>query len=607
MRINRSEPAAVAAPTTPGRALPAALGLGTLLVYVLLAGPTFYWLDSSELVAAAQGLGIAHPPGHPLASLLAKLVTLIPVGTLAFRVSLCCALQAAATTALLARLCQLVADEALPPAEGDKAAARRRRIVQLASAAAALTAGLSYALAFQAVRAEVYALNAMLLVAGVLQLVHWHRDGDRRRLAAAGLVAGLALCNHHLLVALAMPAVAVFLFAWRKREADSRRAAVAFVLALLVGLATLAYLPLRAAQNPRVGWGTPTTMARFGWVVSARLFMRTPGRVAKNQPLAERAAGVGFALMGALGPAGALLGLAGLYLLWRRQGTRQLAALFSLLVLGNVTSPLLVGFDPFNPDAYGYLAVGVVFLAVPLAVLVAIVADALASWRPAAAVVSCALALVVPARQLWAALPRADLRAHWAAEETARATLDQPPGALLLTSFFETIFNVWALRESADARPDLAVVHRNFRQQPGYVERESQRQPELARQLARWRDRDVTPSDLRTLAARRAVRFEYDLNVGDALARALNPDGLLLQPDLSDGTTAHTRAIMRWRDAIGPVDDNETRRAVVWTHYLWAHYACRRQLSGLAHKHIAAAREIVPGDRQLAKLAASCR
>ena len=43
--------------------------LVTFVVYVSGLAPDLYWLDSSELAAAAWGLGIAHPPGHPLPSL----------------------------------------------------------------------------------------------------------------------------------------------------------------------------------------------------------------------------------------------------------------------------------------------------------------------------------------------------------------------------------------------------------------------------------------------------------------------------------------------------------------------------------------------------------
>ena len=55
-------------------------------VYVLTAAPAPYLLDSAELAAASFGLGVAHPPGEPVALLWGKLFTLLPLGSVAFKV-----------------------------------------------------------------------------------------------------------------------------------------------------------------------------------------------------------------------------------------------------------------------------------------------------------------------------------------------------------------------------------------------------------------------------------------------------------------------------------------------------------------------------------------
>ena len=205
----------------PGKLAAFLVGLVTLLAYLWSAGPTFYWLDSSELTAAAWGLGVAHPPGHPLASLLGRLCCLLPVGSISFRVSLACALQAAGAAALLTLL-------------------TRRLLTRLAllgerqhSVCAAL-AGLSLGW-FQAVRAEVYALNLLLLVAVVHELLAWEQERDRRRLLAAALLSGLALCNHHLLALLLLPVALLFVLL-RRPGPGARRLAALVVAAGLLGL-----------------------------------------------------------------------------------------------------------------------------------------------------------------------------------------------------------------------------------------------------------------------------------------------------------------------------------------------------------------------------------
>ena len=50
-----------------------------LLIYALSAAGHGYWLDSPEFTAAAIGLDIPHPPGHPLFALWSKPFTWLPL------------------------------------------------------------------------------------------------------------------------------------------------------------------------------------------------------------------------------------------------------------------------------------------------------------------------------------------------------------------------------------------------------------------------------------------------------------------------------------------------------------------------------------------------
>ena len=53
---------------------------GVILVYLLTVIPTAIDQDSGELVTAAHVLGIAHPTGYPLWTLLGRGFDLLPVG-----------------------------------------------------------------------------------------------------------------------------------------------------------------------------------------------------------------------------------------------------------------------------------------------------------------------------------------------------------------------------------------------------------------------------------------------------------------------------------------------------------------------------------------------
>ncbi|XP_062824711.1 protein O-mannosyl-transferase TMEM260 isoform X8 [Anolis carolinensis] len=79
-----------------------AVGAAVAAVYVGTLPPSVPGGDSGELITAAYELGVAHPPGYPLFTLLAKsAIALLPFGSVAYRVNLLCALLGAAAASFL--------------------------------------------------------------------------------------------------------------------------------------------------------------------------------------------------------------------------------------------------------------------------------------------------------------------------------------------------------------------------------------------------------------------------------------------------------------------------------------------------------------------------
>src|SRR5215471_12891795 len=78
-----------------------AVFLVALVTYSWTLAPTVTPTDSGELILAAYGLGVAHPPGVPLWVMLAHLASLLPVGNVAVRINFSSALFAALACAML--------------------------------------------------------------------------------------------------------------------------------------------------------------------------------------------------------------------------------------------------------------------------------------------------------------------------------------------------------------------------------------------------------------------------------------------------------------------------------------------------------------------------
>src|SRR4029079_19807489 len=66
----------------------AAVAAVALALYSATLAPGVGAGDSGELLLAAQTLGVPHPPGYPLWTLLARIAVLIPWGDVAARVNM---------------------------------------------------------------------------------------------------------------------------------------------------------------------------------------------------------------------------------------------------------------------------------------------------------------------------------------------------------------------------------------------------------------------------------------------------------------------------------------------------------------------------------------
>src|SRR6266849_6707425 len=101
------EPPASLSAIKPPYLMAACVSLGALILYVLTLAPTTQFWDTSEYIAAANTLGIPHPPGNPLFVLMAHVFGLLPLArAYAERINL----FAAATSAISAGCWFLVAE-----------------------------------------------------------------------------------------------------------------------------------------------------------------------------------------------------------------------------------------------------------------------------------------------------------------------------------------------------------------------------------------------------------------------------------------------------------------------------------------------------------------
>jgi len=232
----------------------AALAGIVFAVYAAGACPTIYVGDSGDLVTAVHVLGIPHPTGYPLYVLLGKLWSvLIPVGTVAWRMSLFSAVCAAAACGALYRLCRSLA---LHP---------------VAAAFSALVLAFSPSFWSEANVQRVYGLGALFVVLATTAAWRWQVRRDGKSLAWASFLCGLGAANHAFMAVYALALGGLVLTA-EPAILRSPRRVMAAGGAFCAGLLPYLYLPLRARAHPPLAWGDPQTLGGFFRVVSRREF-----------------------------------------------------------------------------------------------------------------------------------------------------------------------------------------------------------------------------------------------------------------------------------------------------------------------------------------------
>ena len=235
-----------------------------------------YSQDSGDLITAAHILGIPHPTGYPLFTMVGHLFTLMDFALISdafiywddspFKLNLFVILTSLANLYLLWSIhCLLQSRLGMRMAWTIPAS--------VASAVSALALGTSYLYWSQTVIPEVYILNLFFIDLTLLIAIRMMKpDSPRTRPAlwfALFLAAGSGLF-HHLSFGMFIPGFALLLAYCVPRP--SRKEIAWSVAGFVISALPLLYLPLRSAQDPPLDTHNPETLANFWHLISAAAY-----------------------------------------------------------------------------------------------------------------------------------------------------------------------------------------------------------------------------------------------------------------------------------------------------------------------------------------------
>jgi thioredoxin-like negative regulator of GroEL len=297
----------------------------SLTVYTLTLQPTVGLEDSGELIVASDYLGVPHPPGYPIWSLLTWAFQWVfhkaafhGYPNPAWPVNFFSAFSGALACGILALLVSRSGMDFLRNLKKETAVLGEKTeslFCGVAGIAAGLLLAFSQGMWSQSVIAEVYAPNILFQTAVLLFLYRWMSEPDNPKpLFVMAFIFGLGLTNHQTLLFMGLAiALGIVLRNWRlaidfgivgafyllmvvinkfgpeewawNRGWDhtsfwfwsayaviipilglflkNGKTVCATYLLMLIGLSFYLYMPFSSDQNPPINWGYPRTWQGF--------------------------------------------------------------------------------------------------------------------------------------------------------------------------------------------------------------------------------------------------------------------------------------------------------------------------------------------------------
>lgn len=402
-----------------------ALYLHTLASTVLPA-------DSGEFQLVSYLLGIAHPPGYPLYTMLGKLSTFVSVGDAAHRVNLMSALFAALTLALVCRT------------------VRTAMSSRWGGAVAVIALGAAPTFWAQATTANIRSLAALLTSLLLFALVYYARTKKSVYLILFGLAFGLGVTHHGSLAFLALPFLA-FLLTTSPSLLTDVRLLLKPLRAFLLSLCVLLYLPLRSWMGTPFGPADLASPSDFLEHVLARGFRGDMFYFARPDVLPDRLAVLANILDIQFGLPLLLLALLGGLAVLRRRPS------LLLLVGGAFAVSAFVAITYRAPQTVEYLMPSYVTLAIAIgcgASLVGRIRD-----RSLRAVVVAVLLLLAGLNVRRSYPSFLSLSRDRSARLYAEHILQNVPRDAVILSNWHWATPLWYLQRCEGMRPDVGVEY----------------------------------------------------------------------------------------------------------------------------------------------------
>jgi hypothetical protein len=236
-----------------------------LIFYVVTLAPSVTFIDSGELATVATKLGVAHPTGYPLFTVIGNVFSKVPIGDQVYMLNLMCAFFSSLAVMLFFNLLLSM----LIKISGELKTNKISDVILLnICLAASLVLAFSRTFWDTANAIEVYSLHTLFLIANLFLILkasgevndNGELTRDRYWLAFA-FVLGLSFTNHLSTVFLSVGCLYLY-FTTNGFKSLSFKRILIMALPFLLGFSVYFYLIVRA-DNGVLSWGNPHNVENF--------------------------------------------------------------------------------------------------------------------------------------------------------------------------------------------------------------------------------------------------------------------------------------------------------------------------------------------------------
>jgi len=225
-------------------------------LYLYTTFPAFKTDDSPETITSAYNLGISHPPGYPFFTMAGKVLSLLPIGSPAFRINLFAIFLALMVLLLSYFIIKQITLNIFN---------YENKIINFLGT---FILALSYIFWNQAIEAKggIYILNLLFFAIFIYFSIKLLKGFNIKYLYLISFIYGLSLSNHWPSMIILLPVFGYLFFRYRRKI--NQKNILTTIMLLLVGLSPYFYLSVRSGTEGIFAFSArANTWENFWWIV----------------------------------------------------------------------------------------------------------------------------------------------------------------------------------------------------------------------------------------------------------------------------------------------------------------------------------------------------